>query len=105
MCRFSVKAKNQSIETYYNDKKGSPDVIDFLNRTIGIYDAVIRISQTYLICTFSRIKRLPNVQKFFDLNNPFYILVASGELNSLGFFFYQNQNKCSSSSAKSSLIF
>jgi hypothetical protein len=90
MCRFSLESQSYSVETYYNIV-GNSDALTFLNRSIGLLNQTINIDQTYLICTFSRIKKLHNLDKFFDLNYPYFILVSFGPLTSLGFsieFFY-----------------
>lgn len=86
MCRTSVNAPSMMVESYYNDVNRNSDVILLSNRSIGIFNNSVEIMGSYLLCNFSREKSLPGLEKFFNISNPFYILVASGMTNSSGKF-------------------
>jgi hypothetical protein len=74
------------VETYYNDLNLNSDVVSTSNRSTGIFNSNIKLSNSHLICSFSRLKSIPGQENFFDISKPFYILVASGITNNLSMF-------------------
>ncbi|CAF0731342.1 unnamed protein product [Brachionus calyciflorus] len=96
LCRFSVKSFSYVVESYYNTDKSEPDVVNFTIRTLGHFNYVMTINQTYLICNFSRVKFIEKEPQYYNLHLPYHILVSFGEIDSLGSPKYHGQNSFSS---------
>ena len=87
MCR----AFNNSyyVETYFNDYNNpvdprfKSDVLITQNRSVGLFNSTLTLSNSTLICSFSRIISIHGLDNFFNLSNSFNILLAYGETNSL----------------------
>ena len=92
MCR--VYSSLMAVETFYNynhttatDIPGT-DVVITSNRSVGIFNSSINVINSFMTCSFSRLKNISALDRyFFDLSNPYYILLASGGTNSLGNYF------------------
>ena len=85
MCKGS--ASSPVIETYFNYDH-YPGIVDNTNRTLGLSDSSIRIKSNSIDCLVTRQISLPaRSDKFFDLKNEYYLLVAKGDLNSMHFNF------------------
>jgi len=87
MCRTSIYPPTMAVETYYNDNNYNSDVLSPIIRTIGILNYTVSISNSFLLCNFTRVKSIANYANYFNISNPYYILVAYGDTNSLGNFF------------------
>lgn len=83
LCRFSFHSSNYVVETYYNEKKAAPEVINSTIRALGHFNVSLHINQTYLICEFNRIKYF-NVPKFFNLHFSYHLLLSFGRTDALG---------------------
>lgn len=84
VCMCRTKNALPSVETYFNDYKQNTDVLNESDRSLGLFNISAKIIGSYLMCRFSRIKKIENLDKFYDISNPYYLLVASGKTNSLG---------------------
>jgi hypothetical protein len=67
-----------AIEHYYNEGPYQPDVLDHSNATIGLSNSSITLNNKFLTCKFTRVKKNPTVDHYFDLNQKFFILAAHG---------------------------
>ena len=89
MCRVLNRSSLMAVETYYNANSYKSDAYDPSNRTLGLFNSSISINNSRMICSFSRLKSIQGLSDyFFDLSNSFNILVAYGEVNSLGISIY-----------------
>jgi len=69
------------VETYFNYDH-YPGIVDATNRSIGLSEQSIRVKEHSLDCLVTRKISLPSYSdKFFDLKNEYYLLVAKGPLN------------------------
>ena len=66
---------------YYN-MDHSPVLLSSSNSAIGFSNIVTSYSNGIAKCSFTRLKALPNVSQYFDLNSKYYILTASGAYSS-----------------------
>ncbi len=82
MCRFSFSTATYVAETWFDSDYA--DVLLKLNRSVGITSQNVRLDLSNIRCTFTRLKTLPNLIGFYDLNKPYYLKVAFGALNSIG---------------------
>ena len=83
MCRSNTYTPVSSIETYFNTEYNS-DVLDPSRRTLGLFNISVTYYQKLLVCKCSRIKNLIGVVGYYNLYNPYNILIAIGETNTLG---------------------
>lgn len=83
------------VETYYNQKKAEPEVLNSSIRTLGHSDYTLTINQSYLICEFNRVKYF-NLTNFFNLHFPYHILLSFGKTNALGSPTFHGRNAFSS---------
>ena len=79
MCKYSNG--NGAVEHYFNKAKLTPTLLINENPTVGISNTVVSTDQGFLICSFSREKSNPSIENYFDLNIPFYLLLAKAGLN------------------------
>ena len=56
------------------------------NPTVGLSNSVVSSNNGWLTCSFTRQISMPAQQKYFDLNDLYYILAAWGPLDSNGIF-------------------
>lgn len=84
MCRVTNNSQTMAVETYFNDNNFKSDTLFNDNRTIGVSNGNITFSDRFIMCSFSRVKSIQGQASFFNLSNPFYILVSFGQTNSLG---------------------
>jgi hypothetical protein len=68
------------VEHYYNMGK-SPNLLNSANPTVGLSDATVSYENGLLKCTVTRMNSMAGVQNYFDLNNQYYLLVATGPLS------------------------
>ena len=87
------------MENVYNDEP-YPLLIDDTFPTFGLSNQAFLLDEGIFTCSFTRIiKSDQYVDTFFDLNKPFYALLAKGPLNAAGKFcfhllFFKQINYC-----------
>jgi hypothetical protein len=65
----------------YNPASNAPPIlIDNSNSMIGLYNASVVEEDGLVNCSFERVVSL-SVQNYFNLSNPYYLLIASGPIN------------------------
>jgi len=73
---------------YYNDGKYYPSLISSTDPAIGYSNITTNVINGIPSCSFTRAKTLPNSNsQYFDINNQYYILTASGSVSSSGNLF------------------
>lgn len=80
MCQHDSKNNINKVEHYFNVKKSTPIVLYPSNPTIGLSNSVISVNNDFMTCKFTRLKKNSQVKDYFDLNNKFYVLGASGAI-------------------------
>jgi hypothetical protein len=80
MCKHD---KEDNVEHYYNEGEYTPNVLDSSNATIGLSNSSITLNNKFLTCKFTRVKKNPTVDHYFDLDKNFYILTAYGRIEGL----------------------
>ena len=71
------------IETYFNYDH-YPGIVDPNNRAVGLSDQSVRLNNGILTCFARRQISMPSISDhFYDLNNPYYLLVAKGPLKGI----------------------
>ena len=81
-----VSGNSGSVERYYNIGRNGPSYINASNPSLGLSNGNIIYNSTGLICSFRRDKATNGQSEVFDLNNNYYILIASGSLSSCNIF-------------------
>ena len=81
-----IDGQTPTIETWYNYGY-NPSTLDSNTKSIGLTQIKVNYLNGALFCSLSREISLPNLEKFRDLNNLYYLLVAKVPIN--GKFFYQ----------------
>lgn len=84
VCKFGKGVS--TIEHYYNEGKW-PILLDQTQPSVGYSNMKIQTNSSILQCSFRRSKFVPNQDKYFDLSESYYLLVAYGELNLFGICF------------------
>ena len=69
-----------SVQQMYNLGRSRPILIDEANPKIGISNDAISFEDGFLNCAFDRLKSMPNVTKYYDLKNDYYLLLAKGNV-------------------------
>ncbi len=69
-----------TIEHYYNAGEYTPNVLDLSNATVGLSNSSITLNNKFLTCKFTRVKKIPPVNHYFDLGQKFFILAAHGPI-------------------------
>lgn len=74
------------VHTYYTPPLGrSISYVNVSDPSVGLSQMSADVSGTAFSCAFRRVKRIASLSdKFFDLNNPFFIIMAHGSLDSSG---------------------
>lgn len=67
-----------TIEHYLNNIYVSPTLLDSTNPSVGFSNIEVSLSNGVLKCSFTRVRKMPSVNNFFDLNGQYYILFATG---------------------------
>ena len=87
VCKLS-KDDKLFVENLYNNGK-TPQTVDEIYVNIGLSNRAFSLENGIFTCSFTRIiKSDEYVDKFFDLNTPFYVLLAKGRLNAAGKFIF-----------------
>ena len=76
MC--GVSANQMSVKRYFNEGK-SPQMQ--LQSTIGLSNLQITNENGILKCIFNRTKTISSIRNYYSLNNPYYVLLARGDLD------------------------
>lgn len=76
MCRINNGA--QTVEHYYNAGQSTPSLLISGNPQIGISNVKVTVSNNVLTCSFTRAKSQSGVPNYFDINNYYYLLTATG---------------------------
>ena len=69
-----------NVQTFYNTGLLSR-VLNATDRSIGVSNTVVIVNGHYLTCAFSRLKAVPGVNEYYDLENPYFLLAATGMAN------------------------
>jgi hypothetical protein len=77
MCKHD---KEDNVEHYYNEGEYTPNVLDSSNATIGLSNSSITLNNKFLTCKFTRVKKNPTVDHYFDLSKQYYLLGATGPI-------------------------
>ena len=67
------------VEQAYNKKKTVPSYLIPYRKSIGISNVKISFINGILTCSFDRVKKIPSVGGYYDLNNQYYLLLAKGK--------------------------
>ena len=88
MCKYNSNG-NSLIQHYYNVGKKS-EVLANSNPTVGISQPSVSLQDGFLSCSFKRQKKNSISSRYFDLNNPYYLMLARGLLdgNSIKLVFF-----------------
>ena len=78
MCK--VNGASNSVEHYYNQGYLS-EVVDSNNPSTGFSNIKVSINNGVLSCSFTRSKRMTTISNLFDLNSPYYVLFATGQIS------------------------
>jgi hypothetical protein len=83
MCKSTINRQyfNQEVDNYYNSAKNGTQIVTPENKSIGIFNTRFIYNNRYLICEFSRFKSVPNIERIYDLNKAYYLLMAAGATN------------------------
>jgi hypothetical protein len=73
---------NGAVEQRYNSGKSTPTLLDTSDRSIGISNANVTFLNDWLICSFTRSIKNDSIKNYFDLNNNYIILAATGQYDS-----------------------
>lgn len=76
------------IETYFNGNSyDPPSVINANNRSIGLDKTKVSLNNGVLTCSLNRKINIQTISdKFYDLNNKYYLLVAKGPLQGINLY-------------------
>ena len=78
-------ANQGTIEHYRNEDYSSPTYLSLNDTKIGFSNISVTVVNGQLICSFNRMKSMPSVPNYFDVNaTSYYILTASGTLGANG---------------------
>ncbi|CAF1037294.1 unnamed protein product [Brachionus calyciflorus] len=81
MCKYA-STSSSTIEHYFNPhKEKTSEVLDSKNRSIGLSNLNITLSNDFLVCAFKRQKTAQDNPKYYDLNKMYYLLIAKGYLD------------------------
>jgi hypothetical protein len=80
MCQHDSSQNIDKVEHYFNVKKETPIVLNPSEPTVGLSNSAISVNNGFMTCKFNRIKKNSQVKNYFDLNNKFYALGASGAI-------------------------
>lgn len=79
MCK-NHKDGRFSVEHYYNNYN-NPEVLYIPDPSVGISSSKVKREDHSLVFSFKRSVKNSSVTNYFDLNNPYYLLMAKGELS------------------------
>jgi len=78
------------IEHYYNpsESKSQPRLLIASNPSVGLSDMNFYYSNGYIECSFRRAKFVKNITNYFELKEFYYVLTASGSVQTNGKYKY-----------------
>lgn len=76
MC-FNEKNNSNNIQLFYN-YGFSTKLLDSNQSSLGLSNQKISEENNFLICSFKR-KKFIDFKDYFDLNQPYYLLIAQGK--------------------------
>lgn len=80
MCKLNES--NSTVETYSNNGHVPPSILNPNERSIGLSKIRVLFTNGWLVCSFERQIQNDSIgDKFFDLNNMYYLLTAKGDLD------------------------
>ena len=93
------KSTTSTVEQYHSSGKYTPDLLDATNASIGLSNITVTQSDSWLICSFTRINKMNHTNLFFDLSSgkSYYVLASHGELSSGDTLEYHGSNRAFSS--------
>ena len=78
-------ANQGTVEHYRNNGQFTPSYLSSIDTKIGFSKISVSVVSGQLVCSFSRLKSMPSVQKYFDVKaSLYYILTAYGTLGTNG---------------------
>lgn len=83
-----VNESSNKIEHYYDQEKSS-SLADPNNPAAGFSNIKVSLNNGVLNCSFTRAKEMPTATNFFDLDNPYYVLFATGPIKN-SIYLYNN---------------
>ena len=87
VCMCKVNGASNTVEHYYNNGQSS-SLADATNPSAGFSNIKVTLDNGVLNCSFTRVKTMSSITHLFDLNNPYYVLFATGPItNSIYSFF------------------
>ena len=81
MCQVNANG-GVSVNHYYNVRIGSSSLLSSTNPTVGFSNIATSSLNGVTSCSFTRANSLSSVNNYFDQNNQYYLLTASGSLSS-----------------------
>lgn len=85
MCKRQAGGEYK-VETYYNTFFSTSQV-DAAQPSVGLSQISASLSGSFFSCSFRRLKKIDALEsEYFNLNNPFYLLVAHGNIGASGKF-------------------
>jgi hypothetical protein len=91
-------ANNNAVEHRLTLGKFLPTLLDQNNPSVGLSNARFIKNETFLLCSFDREKSMPATERYYDLTNQsYYVLASMGPLTqnggafTLSFFLIQNK--------------
>ena len=77
-----IASKNGTgnVQTFYNNGLLSR-ALNATDRSLGVSNEAVVVNGNYLTCAFSRLKAVPNVNEYYDLDKPYFLLAATGMAN------------------------
>lgn len=86
MCKLDKMTNKSTIETYYNNYHSPPDIVNSTDRNLGLSAISVSFINGLLTCSFQRQIRNDSFgEKFYDLNQMYYLLVAKSVLKDNGY--------------------
>ena len=83
MCKRQADGEYK-VETYYNAFYSTSQV-DSAQPSVGLSQISASLSGSYFSCSFRRLKKIDALEsEYFNLNNPFYLIVAHGNIGVSG---------------------
>lgn len=79
-CKYITNG-NSIVQHYFNVDK-EPEILESSYPTVGISEALVSLKDGYLTCSFKREKKNSISSRYFDLNNPYFLMIAKGNLDS-----------------------
>jgi hypothetical protein len=79
MCQHDATQKTDTVQHFFAVAPGRPTVLDPNNPSVGLTATSISVNNGFFTCKFTRDKR-QKTDRYFDLNNFWYVLGANGAI-------------------------